>query len=281
MKLEQKLLINYFSAKLNMLAMVSKKKAAETAFELFCTPMRRSKKLWPSLFKKAEETDVEVAGYTIHAYRWRRDNALKALIVHGFESSSANFEKYISGFIAKGYEVVAFDAPAHGRSTGKTINLPAYVAVIEKISEMYGPFSAFLAHSYGGIAVTHYLEKVRHETNTRIVLIAPATETTTTIDSFFKYLHLGKDVRKEFDKVIYDRGGYWPDHYSIRRAVNTVYGKILWFHDEDDQLTPLSDALKVKGDEHPNIEFRITKGFGHSRIYRDAGVLKQALDFFQ
>ena len=40
------------------------------------------------------------------------------------------------------------------------------------------------------------------------------------------------------------------------------------------------DALKVKEDNHSTIEFRITKGLGHSRIYRDPSIIREVLEFF-
>ena len=49
MKLAQKMAINYTRAKLNIIAIVSKRKAAEKAFELFCTPFRKSKKIFESV----------------------------------------------------------------------------------------------------------------------------------------------------------------------------------------------------------------------------------------
>lgn len=54
---------------------------------------------------------------------------------------------------------------------------------------------------------------------------------------------------------------------------------ILWVHDENDPLTPLQDALKVKEDNHSNIRFVITKGLGHSGIYRESTIFRQVVDF--
>lgn len=55
--------------------------------------------------------------------------------------------------------------------------------------------------------------------------------------------------------------------------------KVLWIHDEKDTVTPLKDALKVKELHLPNIEFLITEGLGHRRIYHDHGVKKEIFDF--
>ena len=54
MKLAQKLVIGYYRAKLSIFAKLSKRKAAEKAFELFCTPYVSEKKKAPAVFEKAE-----------------------------------------------------------------------------------------------------------------------------------------------------------------------------------------------------------------------------------
>ena len=179
----------------------------------------------------------------------------------------------------KDYEVLAFDAPAHGQSGGKRITLPLYVAMLQKIYELYGPIQSYMAHSFGGLALAHFLESHPHDEQTRAALLAPATETVTAIDSFFHFLHLNDELRKEFDELIFKKGNVRPEHYSIRRAVNNVKARILWFHDEEDEMTPLKDAMKVMEDNHAHIEFVISKGLGHRRLYRENQVVKRVIEF--
>jgi pimeloyl-ACP methyl ester carboxylesterase len=279
MKIAQKLVINYFRAKLNLLSVISKKRAAESAFKLFCTPLRKSKPKFPAIFKTGEPLQFELDGYVIHGYRWNKSMDKKALIVHGFESSSKNFDRYIHALIKNNYQVLVFDAPAHGKSTGQRITLPLYLATIKKINELYGPMDAYIGHSFGGLVLSHYLETVNHNENLRVVFIAPATETVTSIDTFFNFLHLSGGVRKEFDKLIFNKSGYPAEHFSMRRAMNNISASALWFHDEDDQLTPIGDALKVRDDGHHNVDFRISKGLGHRRIYRDNKIFKETIEF--
>lgn len=215
----------------------------------------------------------------IRGWRWNHPAERKVLIIHGFESSVTNFDRYIKPLIKKGYEVLAFDAPAHGRSGGKKINAPLYKRTIQEINKIYGPIQSYMAHSFGGLAVNLALEEISHTTDYRLVLIAPATETSTAIDMFFRFLQLDKAVRTEFEKIIIKTGGVSSDWYSIKRAMKHIRAKVLWFQDEDDEITPLSDVLKVKEQNYPNIEFIITKGLGHRRIYRDNNVSKQVINF--
>jgi pimeloyl-ACP methyl ester carboxylesterase len=279
MKLAQKIAINFIRAKLNIIAVISRQKAAKEALRIFSTPFRKSKKKTPPIFQKGEPLSFVLNGITIRGHRWNSSGETRILIVHGFESSSISFDRYILPLARKGCSVFAFDAPAHGRSEGNQVNLLMYVEMLHHIHDLYGPFTGFLAHSFGGLAVTHFLERISHDENVRLVLIAPATESTSAIDSFFKILQLGTDIRKEFEQLIFDKSGVTADHYSIRRAIRNIKARILWFHDEDDELTPIQDALRVKDDAHSNIEFVITRGLGHRKIYRENMVVKRIVEF--
>ncbi|HEY6064027.1 MAG TPA: alpha/beta fold hydrolase [Chitinophagaceae bacterium] len=246
MKISQRLALSYIRTKLKLLSAVSRKKAAEKAFELFCTPRQRNKKPLLKIFDQAEKLHFKIDDITVRGWRWNHPAGKKVLIIHGFESTVVNFDKYIRPLTAKGYEVLAFDAPAHGRSEGKQINAPLYKRTILEINRLYGPIQSYMAHSFGGLAVCLALEETDHAANHRLVLIAPATETSTAIDSFFKFLQLDPAVRPEFEKVIIQKGGVGPEWYSIKRAMKHIRAKVLWLHDEEDDTTPVSDVLKVR-----------------------------------
>jgi pimeloyl-ACP methyl ester carboxylesterase len=279
MKLSQRLALSYIRTKFKLLSTISKKKAAEKAFELFCTPQRRNVKPLPKLFEQAEELHFKIDNVMVQGWRWHHPAARRALIIHGFESSVTNFDKYVKLLMQKGYEVLAFDAPAHGRSGGKKINAPLYKRTIQEIYKRYGPIESYMAHSFGGLAVCLALEETSHTDDYRLVLIAPATETSSAIDTFFTFLQLDPALRVEFEKIIIKSGGVSSEWYSIKRAMKHIRAKVLWFHDEDDDTTPISDVLKVKAENYPNVEFVITKGLGHRRIYRDQKVAKTIVDF--
>jgi pimeloyl-ACP methyl ester carboxylesterase len=279
MKLKQKIAVGYVRLKFKVLSFFSTKKAAEEALDLFRTPQRRAKKQPSAVFNEAEKLEFVLENISIHGYRWNKGAAKRVLIIHGFESSIVNFEQYIRPLVKKGYEALAFDAPAHGSSGGTTISAPLFEKMITTIYQIYGPIHSFIAHSFGGLALSLALEKIHHDSTYNVVLIAPATETKTAIDQFFDLLKLKNPVRREFDRLIAQLGGYPAEWYSVHRAVKNIKAQILWLHDEDDLQTPIYDALKVKEENLPNITFILTKGLGHRRIYRDHKVMQRILDF--
>jgi len=279
MKLKQKIAVSYLQIKFKILSFLSKKKAAEKALDLFRTPQRRARKQPSAIFPEAENLEFFLEGIPIHGYRWNQNPGRKILIIHGFESSIVNFEQYIRPLMNKGYEVIAFDAPAHGRSGGNMISAPQFAKMISTIWQRYGPIQSFIAHSFGGLALSLALENMKHDNSYRVVLIAPATETKTAIDQFFDFLELNGKVRMEFDQLIAELGGYPAEWYSVHRAIKNIRAEILWVHDQDDLQTPIADALKVKAENLHNVKFLITKGLGHRRIYRDIRVMQQVIDF--
>jgi pimeloyl-ACP methyl ester carboxylesterase len=281
MKLGQKLAINYIRARLNILALVSPKKAAKKAFDLFCTPRKKSRKDVPAVFASGENLSFRLEGHTVRGHRWlpAARPEKKVLIAHGFESTSKNFEQYIQALLKKNYEVLAFDAPAHGESGGKRITLPLYIKTLRIIYEDYGPIQSFMGHSFGGLAISHLLESIPHDRAAKLVLVAPPGGIISAVDSFFQLLQLSGEVRKAFDEYIYEHSGLLPEYFSMRRAMDHITASVLWLHDEDDRITPLKDALVVKEDQHDNLRFVITKGLGHRKIYRDPAIMEQIAVF--
>lgn len=279
MKLAQKIAINYLRAKLNMLSVISPSLAAKKAFVLFSTPQYRSRKTPPDIFRKGERIFFIQNGKKVKGWRWNEHAEKKLMILHGYESSVRKFDHHIARGIKNGYAVYAFDAPAHGNSEGRKISLLDYIEMIRNVVMHYGRIDAFICHSFGGMALSMYMESVPHTVDTKMVLIAPATETTTAIDGFFRFLQLNGKVRKEFERMILERSGHRPSHFSISRALPNIRASVLWVHDEEDPVTPIKDVRKVMDLGRPNVEFLITQGLGHNKIYRDNGVKKRIFDF--
>lgn len=280
MKFFYKVVLTYQRTRLQLVALVSPQKAAQEAFTLFCRPPRRKRSSkTPAIVEEAATLSLVMNGLNMRGYRWNHPSPKKLLIAHGFGSSAEKFNGFIHPLVKKGYEVIAFDAPAHGRSDGKEITLPVYVQVLRHITNKFGPFNAYIAHSFGGLAVAHLLEITPHDEQTKVVLIAPATETTTAISRFFHLLHLNGKVQQAFNELIISKGETPPEYLSVRRAVQNVKAGILWLHDEQDDTTPYRDAEQVKNDHHPHIQFIISSGLGHRKIYRDPHTLNHILHF--
>jgi len=282
MNWKQKLALRYIRASLHILALASVQKAAKKAFKLFCTPQRRTGKKDP-FRDKGEHLSFVLQGHTIRGHRWlphpSKTLNKKVLITHGFESNIRNFEHYIGTLLEKGYEVLAFDAPAHGQSGGKRITLPLYTDMIRTVFDRYGPIHSFMGHSLGALSLALFLDTIHHDHQTRLVLIAPVVEASAAVDGFFQLLELNDEVRAAFEAYELSLFGRPFSWFSLQRALQNIKAPVLYVQDEDDTITPVRDALAIQAAGHPHVSFLFTKGLGHRKIYRDKDVARQVAAF--
>lgn len=283
MKLAQRIVLGYYKTKINTLIKVAPGKAAQAAFKLFCTPYSGKRKLEaPAIFHKADKIQFSLDGLNINGFSWKAQTPTDktVLIVHGFDSYSYRFEAYIPLLHTAGYNVLAFDAPAHGISDGKYINAPLYKKMLSEINTRYGSLYGIMAHSFGGLAAALLVEEL-HDEKLKLVLIAPATETITAINGFFKQLGLLQSFKPAFTKFIEDYAGKPMSWFSTTRAVQNIKGPVLWLHDEEDRICPYADTATIRQSHLPNLTFVTTKGLGHSKIYREKNMVKKIVGFFE
>lgn len=278
----QRILIAYYRQKLNLIGIISPKRAAVLTFNLFCTPVpARSIKKIPSVFKDAKSIAFKLNSLIIRGYQWKVDIASpkKILVVHGFSSCAYKFGALIEALKNAHFEVLAFDAPAHGQSHGKKINALIYKEMILEAEKQFGPFNAIVAHSLGGLSAALAMEELDFLENRKLVLIAPATETTTTVSNFFSIIPVNIKTKNAFESYIKEVTGHTFTHFSAARVTRSIPNEIFWVHDEEDKICPYTDMKNLITENIEGTEFLITKGLGHSKIYSDPMVIDRVLKF--
>lgn len=282
MKLAQRLLIGYYKTKLKTLTMVSPRKAAEAAFRIFCTPhAAKPPRKSPPVFHKAEPLQIKSEGNVLRGWRWKAEhpNGKKILIVHGFRSYAWKFEKFIPLLRKEGFEVIAFDAPAHGHSEGKRINAYIYRQAILDIEATYGPLYGIIGHSLGGLATALAAEEMTDPHERKLVLVAPATETGSAIRNFFSILPVDQKVEEAFEEIIVETTGKPVSYFSVSRVARESQVQIFWVHDQHDTICPFDDVKPLLSEDLPNTRFLVTEKLGHSRIYKEQWVVQEILRF--
>ena len=283
MNLAQRLLIGYYKTKLKTIGLISPRKAAEAAYQLFCTPFAsKAKRKEPPVFHKAEKISFDMDGLTIRGFRWKAEhpNGKKILIVHGFSSYAYKFEKYINPLKKEGFEILAFDAPAHGSSDGKLINAYIYKNALLRIESLYGSFYGIMGHSLGGLAASLAFEQLANRENRKLVLVAPATETETAISNFFKIIPADEKIKLAFTQLIGELTDKPVSYYSVSRVVKSIRSPVLWVHDKQDAICTFDDVKPLLVIDLPHVQFLITDQLGHSKVYKDNKVCSDIVHFF-
>ena len=197
------------------------------------------------------------------------------MILHGFSSYAYKFEHYVPLLLQMGYEVLAFDAPGHGDSEGKIVNALVYKRFICLVNELENGIDAFIAHSFGGLALSLAMQDLPDAANKKMVLIAPATETTSALHGFYKMLQVQPDLQAAIEAYIISMAGKPISYFSVTHSLKVIDTPCLWIHDKNDSICPFSDTLQAQTSAKPHQEFFITEGLGHNKVYKDQGVMKK------
>jgi len=252
--------------------------AAKYAARLFVTPIKH--KMPKREFHMDAETVqtrllVPAISKTIVIYRYGKSEK-KILLAHGWSGRGTQLVKIADHFLELGYEIVSFDAPAHGKASGATSSMPEFIASIHEIETAFGPFEFAIGHSLGGMTL---LNAVREGFQTKkLVTIGAADVITDIILHFTRTLTL-KDVVAEKMKAIFDRQfGEDIDYASAHNAAKEVNIPTLVIHDENDGDVPVRCAYAIHN-ELSNGSIYITQHLGHRKILGKKEVIDKIEDF--
>lgn len=267
---------------LNALAAVSPVLAGRVAFRIFCTPRRlpvrdddRSFLATASHFNFHAEQRLRIRGYTWAA---EHPGAQEVLFLHGWESNSARWRKYVKGLHGAGYTVHAIDAPASGQSDGKMLNVLLYSRAVKRfIAEKGAPY-AIVAHSLGGAAAVMSATILDAPRPEKMVLLGVFAESSRVIRDFGAILGVNATVLAGIHREIERRSGMPIEAYSVAKKaalLTDVKGFVL--HDRSDDVAPVAEGRLVA--EAWNAHYLETEGLGHRM--QDKQVVQAVLQFIR
>ena len=99
--------------------------------------------------KRCQSHTVKVDGKFYKYYQ--SGNGPTVLLVHGVRSNLGSMTAIAEELLEQNYQVVLFDAPAHGEAPGTTTDPIEVRAVIRGISERFTELHAVVGHSLGGL----------------------------------------------------------------------------------------------------------------------------------
>ncbi|NOQ94704.1 MAG: alpha/beta fold hydrolase [Methylophaga sp.] len=221
--------------------------------------------------------EVGFESKVVQLYSWGKDNAPTVLLVHGWNGRGAQLGSFVQGLVDHGYHVLAFDAPGHGRSSSKNTNLPEISRVIQELSEQFGPFSAGIAHSFGGLCLMHAVSTgVKMD---KAVCIASAFNVERLVQFFAKLMQVKPKIVERQKRLLEQQFGeeLWQQ-YSMPNMVRKISTSGLIIHDDGDDAIPV-DRSKMIAQVWNESELVLTSGLGHRRILRDKAVITKAVEF--
>ncbi|MGO4918225.1 alpha/beta fold hydrolase [Maribacter spongiicola] len=270
-KLIPKLIGFYF----NFLVWFSPKKVAHKAFLVFIKVRKGGVLPNQKAFLNQAKLDVlPLDENEIQVYNWPGTKET-VLLVHGWESNTWRWHKLIEKLQEADYNIIAFDAPAHGYSSGDMLHVPLYAETLQHVLTKYQP-TVLIGHSMGGMTALYNESLHPNKTLEKIVTIGSPSEFHEILTHYKNLLGFNSIVLNALENLVYTKFKFTVKEFSSSKFVERNQKKGLLFHDRFDMIAPYHASVDVhkhwKGSELVS-----TEGLGHS-MHQD-GVNDKIVEF--
>ena len=252
---------------------------------MFCLPLPRAprSKTFDKLAATGRAHRVGWRAGSLRAWEWEALGARRGrvLLTHGWGGRAASWKAWIEPLRKAGFDVVAYDSPAHGDSPGKLTHLPRHARGLVRVAEKLGPFDALVGHSLGAMATaltaSGTAPVVQAVPARRIVLIAGPNRVDDMFARFSQVIDMDDRQLLALHRFAKKLAGRDISEFEVREMLERWGGPTFVIHDEDDDEVPVGDAEAMA--QAQNVSLLRTEGLGHRRVLKSPEVIAAALAF--
>lgn len=251
--------------------------AARLAERLFITPPSARQPLRETAWAaSARETVLATDAGDLAAWSWGAGETT-VLLVHGWAGRGLQLGAFASALVARGCRVVAYDAPGHGSSTGRTSSLVEMARGVGAMAYAVGGVDAIIAHSLGATATI--LCAGRGELpEVRVAALAPSASLEQILARFGLMTGFTPQVLEGLRRRLAIRFHFDWEACEPLTIAPRMEMPLLVVHDEDDRFVPYAEGAAL-AEAWPGTELFATDGLGHHRLLREVSVVDRVTDF--
>ena len=255
------------------ISLISPTRAVKRALQLFFKPRRHSPKSWE--MSAEQEGTRHMLSDGCSAISWGTGDR-QVLMIHGWEGRATQMSAFVPQLLAKGFKVIAVDAPGHGQSSGDISHPKRFVDALFAAAESFGPFEAVIGHSMGGgTALYAALEGLPVN---KVISISGPSNFESVSRRFAQFIGLTASVTNRFVNGVETTVGIPFERINLAERAAELSIPALLVHDKEDQEVPFWHAQKIQF-VLSSARLVTTKSLGHRRIVRDPYVVEQIAEF--
>jgi pimeloyl-ACP methyl ester carboxylesterase len=241
----------------------------------FTVPKREPTERERRIIAQTENFSVPYQEIEIPISRWGQGPVV--LLVHGWGGDRGQLTGFVAPLVEAGYQVISFDAPAHGEAPGTQTTGFEFAGAMRAVTDSVGAPHAIIAHSFGtlgtSIALTNGL------TAEKLIFSGAMRRLSDAFEIFVREMDISPEIaaimktrlEKEYGQDVWERT-------AVDKLVTDIPLPALMFHDKKDPVTPyLSSAAIAR--VWPSATLVTTEGLGHRRILWNESVIQQVVDF--
>lgn len=265
-----------YTAKL--LELISTKLVVTFSNRLFTTPIKHKiPKREFDMDKNSTQNLIFIPSIKkeIMVYEYGKNNK-KVILVHGWSGRGTQLVKIADKLLELGYSTISFDAPAHGKSPGKTTLMTEFIESILELEKQYGSFEYIIGHSLGGMST---LNSIKRGLNVKkAVIIGSGDSVNDILFDFVNRLKLKSKIAVKMRESFETEYQMDMESFSGNIAAKDVKVPVLVIHDKNDEDVPYTASENI----HKNLKnskLLLTKELGHRKVLGDAKVIESIKNF--
>ncbi len=252
--------------------------AASLAHRQLSTPPRAPLGRWPTTVREhTRRWQVRFGACDIAVYEWGHGPAV--LLVHGWGSDATRMGRLVAPLVQAGCRVIAFDAPAHGRSSGRRTDMVEFANAVALVARRAGPLQAVIGHSFGA-AMSLYAARDWGVPTARLVLISAFDHCDWFVSLFARHAGLAPEVLQRVRERFAQRysGRFDWSRMSVLAMAREARLPTLLVHDHDDAEVPFDHGVAL-AQAMDGAQFLATRNLGHQRVVRNPEVIRRVVAF--
>lgn len=265
-------------AALRVLGVLAPPLAARLACRQLTTPPKAAEHDWQlALRRQARSRRLAFGGGFLAVYEWGKGPTV--LLVHGWGAHAGHLGRLVEPLVAAGFRVVAFDAPAHGASSGQATGLLRYAAAVAAVAHASGPLHAVVGHALGA-GLSLYAWRDWGFTVGRMVMVASFDDGHRFVDAFAQRMGLAPGMAARVGRLLSRRhpGKLEGKRLSVADMVRAVDFPVLVIHDRDDAVVPFQQGQALAA-ASGFARFLGTQGLGHDGLLAHPETIRQVVQF--
>ncbi|OEK00535.1 hypothetical protein BFP97_03000 [Roseivirga sp. 4D4] len=254
-------------AYLSFLDTVAPSIAAKRVYEVMSNPrIKKLRDFENEVLDQAEKKTIEFNQFQIQTYQWGISGKRTAFLVHGWEGQAGNFGGVVPVLLEKGYQVISFDAPAHGYSSKGATNMFEYIALVSQLIKAHQP-QFVLSHSFGSIASAVALTENQHLDISQWIMVTSPFSFRQRLEGIRQMVNVTDRTISRLIKQIETDTNKLVDDLSMEKYCAQIsnVNQISIIHSVDDKILPIASSKQVH-EQLPNAEMIELSGMGHYRI---------------
>ena len=258
----QKFIIFLIGRYLNILNSISSKLGGKHAFYIFCYPFKaKINKRQQTYLDTADQFKLPVEDFEIQCYRWG-SGPRKILLVHGWQSNTYRWKKFIETLKMNEFSIYSFDAPGHGNSGSLFSNVPLYEKALSKIVDHIGNPESIISHSIGSFSTLYYMNENPQKVPLKMVSMASPNSANDFVKEYSRILNLSEKTMTNLKAYFQTYASKDISYFSLDNLFEKNNTKGLIIHDKSDKVVT-SDYAKKMHHLWPKSKLVLTDGHGH------------------